>query len=460
MNLTNKIHSVLSKYKMYFNSLVIIMVYSEKIADSLKKANVSVGDLIAVSKKNLSYNGILLEHLEDGDDEHIVLKLDTGYNIGVKLDDYEVKLVEKGQAPKLDYNKIDVGKDPSKKDILIASTGGTISSIIDYKTGAVHPALSADDLLRAYPKLLDLANIDVKEIYSILSENMKVEYWVNMAKSIASEIESGVDGVVVAHGTDTMHYSSAALSFILRTPVPIVFTGAQRSSDRPSSDSFINLMNSVGAAKSDIAEVMVCMHGSLDDSYCSLHRGTKVRKMHTSRRDTFRSINSEPLASLKDGCISSTNTNSYFKRNDRDLNLMANMESKVAIVKSFPGITDDVISLYIDNGYKGLLIEGTGLGHIPDYTIDTIIRGIEEGMLIGMSSQCIYGRVNMNVYSTGRELLSAGVISCGDMTPEVAYVKLSWALGQSENLEEVKNIMNTNIVGELNDKTSLKYFLN
>ncbi|MDR3291595.1 MAG: Glu-tRNA(Gln) amidotransferase subunit GatD [Methanobrevibacter sp.] len=436
------------------------MVYKGKIANFLKDLDVSIGDLISISKKNISYEGILLDRSDDSDSECIVLKLDNGYNIGVEIDNCEIELIEKGHAPKIDYNKINIKKDLDKNNVLIASTGGTISSVIDYKTGAVHPALSADDLLKVYPKLLDLANIDVKEIYSILSENMKVEYWVNMAKSIASEIESGVDGVIVAHGTDTMHYSSAALSFILRTPVPIVFTGAQRSSDRPSSDSFMNLMNSVGAANSDIAEVTVCMHSSLDDSYCSLHRGSRVRKMHTSRRDTFRSINSEPLASLKDGHISSINVNSYIKRNDRNLNLMENMESKVAIVKSFPGITDDIINLYIDNGYKGLLIEGTGLGHLPDYILNSIKRGIEEGMIVAMSSQCIYGRVNMNVYSVGRELLNIGVISCGDMTSEVAYVKLSWALGQSENPEEVKNIMKTNIVGELNDKTSLKYFLN
>ncbi|MDR2624667.1 MAG: Glu-tRNA(Gln) amidotransferase subunit GatD [Methanobrevibacter sp.] len=435
------------------------MTYRE-IEDFLKNANVSVGDLISVSKRNGTYKGILLDRPENSDDEHIVLKLDSGYNIGIGIDDCEVKLIEKRQVPKIEYNKIDIEKDPNKRNVLIASTGGTVSSIIDYKTGAVHPALSADDLLKAYPQLLDLANIDVKEIYSILSENMKVEYWVNIAKSVASEIESGVDGVVVAHGTDTMHYTSAALSFILRTPVPIVLTGAQRSSDRPSSDSFINLMNSVGAANSNIAEVTVCMHDSLDDSYCSLHRGTKVRKMHTSRRDTFRSINSEPLASLKDGHISFINTEDYIKRNYRELNLKENMESKVAIVKSFPGITDDIINLYIDNGYKGLLIEGTGLGHLPNYILNTIIRGVEEGMVIAMGSQCIYGRINMNVYSTGRELLNAGVIPCGDMTPETAYVKLSWALGQSENPEEVKNIMTTNVVGELNDKTSLKYFLN
>jgi glutamyl-tRNA(Gln) amidotransferase subunit D len=434
------------------------MNYKEKSAKFLKDANVSVGDLISIYKEDVSYKGILLDRSEDSDDGYIVLKLDNGYNIGVEINNAQIKLIEKGQSPKIEYKKLELEKDPNKENILIASTGGTISSIIDYKTGAVHPALSADDLLKAYPKLLDLSNIEVKEICSILSENMKPQYWMKIGKSISSKIESGVDGVVVAHGTDTMHYSSAALSFILKTPVPVVFTGAQRSSDRPSSDSFINLLNSVAAAKSDISEVTVCMHGSLDDNYCHLHRGTKVRKMHTSRRDTFKSINNEPLASLKDGKITSINTNNYIKRGTNALDLKEKMELKVAIVKSFPGITEDIINFYIDKNYKGILIEGTGLGHTPDSMVNAIKRAIEEDIVVVMASQCISGRVNMNVYSTGRKLLNAGVISARDMIPEVAYVKLSWALGQNTNPEEVKDIMLTNIAGELNEQSSLKYF--
>lgn len=434
------------------------MNYKEKSTQFLKSANVSVGDFISIYKEDVSYEGILLDRSEDSEDGYIVLKLDNGYNIGVEINNAKIKLIEKGQSPKLSYEKLELEKDPDKKNILIASTGGTISSNIDYKTGAVHPALSADDLLKAYPKLLDLSNIGVKEICSILSENMKPDYWSKIGKSVASEIESGVDGVVVAHGTDTIHYSSAALSFIIKTPVPIVFTGAQRSSDRPSSDSFLNLFNAVAAAKSDIAEVTVCMHGSLDDSYCHLHRGTKVRKMHTSRRDTFKSINNEPLATLENGKITSINTDNYVKRGITELDLKEKMELKVAIVKSFPGITEEIINFYIDKNYKGILIEGTGLGHIPDSIINSIKRAVEESIVVVMASQCINGRVNMNVYSTGRKLLNSGVISAGDMIPEVAYVKLSWALGQTTNPEEVKDIMVTNVAGELNEQSSLKYF--
>ena len=309
------------------------------------------------------------------------------------------------------------------------------------------------------PELLDLANYDVKALYNILSENMQPEYWVKAAESIADDINNGADGIVIAHGTDTMHYTSAALSFMIKTPVPIVITGAQRSSDRPSTDAFLNIYNSCGAALSDIAEVTVLMHNTLNDGDCALHKGTKVRKMHTSRRDTFRSIDSEPIALLRDGKVKSVNL-PYTKRGENELELNTAIESKVALIKSFPGIKSDIIDYHIDKGYKGLLIEGTGLGHVPDYMVDALQRANDEGVAVVMTSQCLYGTINMNVYSTGRLLQDAGVISGMDMTPETAYVKLAWALGQTEDINEVKDIIQTNVAGELNESSSLKYFLN
>lgn len=437
------------------------MTYKKLAKEFLDSANVSIGDTIKIEKENVSYKGILLDRSEDADDEYIVLKLDSGYNLGININNAIIELIEKGDKPKIQYDSIGTKKDKNKMDISIVSTGGTVSSIIDYKTGAVHPAFTADDLLRANPELLELANYKVKALYNILSENMKPKYWVEAANSIANDISDGADGVVVAHGTDTMHYTSAALSFILETPVPIVVTGAQRSSDRPSTDAYLNLINSVGVAKSDIAEVTVCMHADLDDDYCYLHRGTKVRKMHTSRRDTFRSINSEPIATLKDGELAKINSNlGYIKRGVNELKIRDNLESKVALIKSFPGITNELIDYHIDKGFKGILIEGTGLGHVPDYMVESIRRANDENIAVVMTSQCLYGKVNMNVYSTGRKLVNANVISGGDMTPEVAYVKLCWALGQNDNLEEVEKLMKTNIAGEFSEKSSIKHFLN
>ncbi len=435
------------------------MTYKEISKEFLDNANVTIGDTIKVTKEDISYEGILLDRSEDAKDAYIVIKLDSGYNVGVNIESASIELLEKGDKPKIGFEGEAIEKDPSKRDISIISTGGTVSSIIDYKTGAVHPKFTAEDLLRANPELLDLANYDVKALYNILSENMKPEYWVKAAESIADDINAGADGIVIAHGTDTMHYTSAALSFMLKTPVPIVVTGAQRSSDRPSTDAFLNIYNSVGAALSDIAEVTVCMHDSLNDGICALHKGTKVRKMHTSRRDTFRSIDSEPIALLRDGKVQSTNL-PYIKRGENELELNTDIESKVALIKSFPGISNEIIDYHIDKGYKGLLIEGTGLGHVPDYMVKSFERAHDENIPVVMTSQCLYGTVNMNVYSTGRLLQDVGVISGMDMTPETAYVKLAWALGQSDDLDKVKEIIQTNIAGELNESSSLKYFLN
>ena len=437
------------------------MAYKGICKEFLESCGLSIGDRILIKKKDIKYKGMILNRAEGIDNKHLVLKLDNGYNIGVDVTDSQVKLLEKGEKPKIELPPLEVEKDPEKMDISIISTGGTVASIIDYKTGAVHPAFTADDLLRANPELVGLANIQGRAILNILSENMKPEYWVKTARSIADEINQGAEGVILAHGTDTMHYTSAALSFMMDTPVPIIITGAQRSSDRPSSDAYLNLMNSVTAAKSDIAEVMVCMHATMDDSYAYLHMGTKVRKMHTSRRDTFRSINTEPIARISNSKLEILDkTLNYNQRKDEDVVLQDILEEKVALIKSYPGIGTDIVDYYIDRGFKGLVIEGTGLGHCPEVLIKSLQRAQDEEIPVVMSSQCLYGRINMNVYSTGRKLTEAGVIPAQDMLPETAYVKLVWVLGQTENIREVRNMFETNLKGEMRSKSSQKYFLN
>ncbi|MGZ7209599.1 MAG: Glu-tRNA(Gln) amidotransferase subunit GatD [Methanobacterium sp.] len=436
------------------------MSYSGTSKAFLEAAGISIGDSVKVYKKDITYEGMILDRSEDADDKHVVLKLNNGYNVGLNIIDAEIELINKGEKPKIELKHFDVEKDTLKRDISILSTGGTVASVIDYKTGAVHPAFTADDLIRANPELMEHANIKGNAVLNILSENMKPEYWVKSARAVADEINEGAYGVVLAHGTDTMHYTSAALSFILDTPVPIVITGAQRSSDRPSSDAFLNLMSSVAGAKSDIAEVMVCMHATENDTNCNLHRGTKVRKMHTSRRDTFRSINVSPIAKVQNGNISILDKEvEYKKRHDGEIKLRDSIESNVAFIKSYPGISSELIDYNIDKRYKGILLEGTGLGHCPEDIVPSLQRAKDEGIPVVMTSQCLYGEVNMHVYSTGRKLISAGVISAGDMLPETSFVKLIWTLGQTDDLNEIRRIMQTNVAGEIQNKMSLKYFL-
>ncbi len=437
------------------------MVYKGLSAKFLDSSGLSIGDYVKVEKNGTSYFGILLDRAEDPDEKHIVIKLDSGYNVGIDVNGSVAELVERGDKPKIEIPPLNIIKDSEKPDISIVSTGGTVASVIDYKTGAVHPAFTADDLIRANPELLENANINGKAILNILSENMKPEYWVKTARSVADEINNGADGVVIAHGTDTMHYTAAALSFMIKTPVPIVVTGAQRSSDRPSSDAFMNLISSVVAAKSNIAEVSLCMHAEEDDSYCYLHRGTKVRKMHTTRRDTFRSINALPLAKIEKSKLKLVEKDvQYHKRSNEPLILQDGIEDKVAFVKSYPGIQSDIIDYYLDKGYRGMVLEGTGLGHCPEELIPSLERAKDESIPVLMTSQCLYGLVNMNVYSTGRKIQSAGVISALDMLPETAYVKLVWALGLTDNVQEVAKIIQTNVSGELGEKSSEKFFLN
>ena len=403
---------------------------------------------------------MLLEKPDYSNENTIILKLDSGYNIGIDIKDAKIEKISEGKKPQIELDPVDKKISDKKKNLSILSTGGTVASVIDYKTGAVHPAFTADDLLRATPELVDYANINAKAIFNILSENMTPEYWKKTATTIYDEINNGADGIIIAHGTDTMHYTASALSFMIDSPVPIVLTGAQRSSDRPSSDAFTNLMASVNAAKSDIAEVTICMHGTEDDSYCDLHRGTRARKMHTSRRDTFTSINMNPLARIENNKVTINDTQvKYTKRNEKELSLNTNLADKVALIKMYPGISPEIIDIYVDKNYDGIVIEGTGLGHCSDDVITSITRATSEDIPVVMTSQCLFGRTNMNVYSSGRRLLQNNVIGVGDMLPETAYTKLLWAAGQTDNVSEIYEIMKTNLKGEMDTTLSQNYFI-
>ncbi|MEM2128348.1 MAG: Glu-tRNA(Gln) amidotransferase subunit GatD [Candidatus Methanomethylicaceae archaeon] len=424
--------------------------YRGRALEIITKYGVKVGDRILVRREGSSFVGVLMPRSELDDDAHIVLKLDDGYNLGISVESLQIEKIPQEevspQPPKVPASR------PGLPKVSIISTGGTIASRVDYRTGAVSPALSAEDLYQSVPELGDMAEIRTEILFSLLSENIVPENWTSMAKSIERHIKDGAQGVVVTHGTDTMGYTAAALSFALRNlPVPVILVGSQRSSDRPSSDAYLNLKGAVlVAARAPFAEVGVLMHSSSSDGELVIHRGTRVRKMHTSRRDAFVSINSPPLAKVADGRIE---TFVKYKERGGNLEVKADFDEDVVLIKSFPGIPTDIFDPIVHRGFHGIVLEGTGLGHVPERIFPAIKRAIQSGIAVVMTSQCLYGRVNMNVYSTGRELLSLGVIPAGDMLPETALVKLMWVLAQTRDLEEVRRLFLTNVAGEMSERS-------
>ncbi len=426
----------------------------------LKGAKASIGALIRVTRNGESYEGVLIPRSEYSDDKHILIKLDSGYNVGVLISSStKINVIKSGSQPKFVYSS----PPPKKKDlgkVAIISTGGTIASRVDYRTGAVEPALTADDLYASVPELSDIATIDTQILYSEFSENLTPNHWSEMAKTVAKCIDGELKGIVLCHGTDTMAYSSAALSFALQNlPIPIVLVGSQRSSDRPSSDAASNLVGAVSIANhAPFAEVLVAMHEAISDGFMAIHRGTRVRKCHTSRRDAFQTVNSPIFAryDLERGNVA-MNESEYSKReNSKKVVLKPNFDDKVMLIKFHPGMEPKTIELAVRNGYLGIIIEGTGLGHIGKYLHNAVKRALDSGLIVGMTSQCIWGSVNMNVYNTGRDLLAMGIIPLDDMLSETALVKMMWAFGQTNDKEEVKSIMKKNIAWEFSQRVVKK----
>ena len=421
----------------------------------LKKAKCDVGDIVRVTSKGKTFEGILIPRSEVGVSSAVIVKMKSGYNIGIRINP-EVRIEKVGIGTKPTFASPSLPKQNSSlPHVVIMSTGGTIASRVDYRTGAVRSAISASDLYGVVPELSNIAKVDTEIVFSLYSENITQQHWKELAQKVAERIASGVDGIVIAHGTDTMAYTSAALSFALqKLPVPVILVGAQRSSDRPSSDAATNLIGAVKAAsEAPFAEVGLAMHESVSDIATIIHRGVKVRKCHTSRRDTFKSINGFPIAKVKDQKIRML-TNQYQLRNlTRRLEIKPNFSDKVALIKFYPGLDPAVIDYYVKKGTRGILFEGSGLGHISKYCFDSVKNAISKNVLVVLASQCIWGRVNMNVYDTGRDLLSLGVIPTEDMFSETTLVKLMWVLGQTDNTLEAIKLFKTNVAGEFSQRT-------
>jgi glutamyl-tRNA(Gln) amidotransferase subunit D len=410
------------------------------------------GDRVRVTRAGVTNEGVLLP---SSTSEHLVVKLDGGYNVGVDRDDSDVELLERDvydiESAQDGDSSSQIEFDDDLPTISLISTGGTIASTVDYRTGAVTAQFDAEDVLRAVPDLAGRANYRGRVVANILSENMDPGIWQELARAIHEEIEAGADGVVVMHGTDTMQFSAAAMSLMLDSPVPIVFTGSQRSADRPSSDNVMNAVCAVEAAKSDCAEVLVCMHATGSDTTCALHLGTRVRKNHTSRRDAFETVGAAPLGEIDYDTEEIEWRRSFTVRGERDLARDDDLNENVDLLKFTPGMDLERYDAFLrDADLDGLVVEGTGLGHVHTDLIPTLEALVDDGTVVAMTSQCLEGRVCDRVYDTGRDLLDAGVVESGDTLPGTAKVKLMWVLA---NHPDPTAAMGENLVGELQERS-------
>ena len=397
--------------------------------------NLESGDEIEVRANNRIENGTLLESYDEG---VLLLKLKSGYNIGLKKEDIsEIKVLNKAKKEKpLEELKLS-GKKPIIDFII---TGGTISSKLDSKTGGVKDLTNPSEFFKAYPEIFEKADIRIKSPFMKWSENMDSSDWIRIAKLVEKSLnDSDVKGVIISHGTDFLHYTSSALSFMLgKLNKPVVLTFAQRSSDRGSSDTRLNLLCSMQMALSDIAEVMIVGHASINDDYCYALQGNKCRKMHSSKRDAFQAINCKPFAKVwLDGKIELIR-NDFNKRNKNNgkIKIDAVFNDKIALLKFYPGQNPEILDYYFKKGYKGIIVEMSGLGHVltagKNDWIPKLKQVIEKGMLIFATAQTIYGRLDPYVYEAGRRILDTGVIYLDDMLSETAFTKLGYILGHRE----------------------------
>jgi len=405
-----------------------------------------VHDRVRIETGDLTYEGLILPKHNFSQDNILILKLDNGYNIGISTENAKMSLISKAEKKDaVNHTKKERNELP---DISILGTGGTIASFVDYKTGAVSPAITTEQLINSVSALDDVANVSAEPLFSLASEDMKPEHWEGMATKVKEMHDKNNHGIVIGHGTDTMSYSAAALSFQLpEISNPVVFTGAQRSPDRPSSDAHLNLVGAAKVAMSDLGEISIAMHETTDDENLAIWRGNRARKAHSSKRDAFRTPNEGPLGIVTDKIEWKTK----YRSTVDNTTIQAGFDDNIGMVWSHPGLKIDDWENIV-SGKNGLVIAGTGLGHINSELLD-VIEKTSKDVPVAMSSQCLSGSTNLNVYRNGRKLLERGVVETYDMLPETALVKMMWL--SKHHQDNVREMMGQNLVGEISNSRKL-----
>ena len=405
-----------------------------------------VHDRVRIETGDLTYEGLILPKHNFSEDNIIIIKLDNGYNIGISTENAKMTLISK--AEKKDTITHSKKENKELPNISILGTGGTIASFVDYKTGAVSPAITAEQLVNSVKALDEVANVSAEPLFSLASEDMKPEHWEGMANKVKEMHDKNNHGIVIGHGTDTMSYSAAALSFQLpEISNPVVFTGAQRSPDRPSSDAHLNLVGAAKVAMSDLGEISIAMHETTNDENVAIWRGNRARKAHSSKRDAFRTPNEGPLGIVKD----KIEWKDKYRSTVENTTIQAGFDENIGMVWSHPGLKIEDWENIVSRK-KGVVIAGTGLGHINSDLLGAIEKTSKD-IPVAMSSQCLSGSTNLNVYRNGRKLLESGVIETYDMLPETALVKMMWL--SKHHQDNVRDMMGQNLVGEISNSRKL-----
>ncbi|MFH1710948.1 MAG: Glu-tRNA(Gln) amidotransferase subunit GatD [Nanoarchaeota archaeon] len=411
------------------------------------------GDKVSIRTVHETLEGTLIESHETG---IVLLKFLNGYNFGIKKED--IVSISVLKAKKESKVKNQLKENPSLKNVDVIITGGTISSKVDYSTGGVKWLTNPEDLFELYPEIFEICNVrKVLVPFMKASENMDSSDWQEIAKICEKSLnDPEVSGVIITHGTDFLHYTASALSFFLRDlNKPVVLTYAQRSSDRASSDADLNLQCAARVAVSDIAEVVLVGHGSWNDDFCYALLGSKVRKLHSSRRDAFKPVNIKPIAKISSLGIEKI-SNHKLRNDSGKVKLDSSFNEKVALIKFYPGMDSEIFD-YLASRYQGVVIEASGLGHLAidearKNLLPAIKKAIDNGLIVCAAAQTVYGRLDPLVYSPGRKLMNSGIIFLDDMLSETAYVKLGWVLSHRQWKDKIKEKMLENISGEISER--------
>jgi len=399
----------------------------------METKNFNPGDKVSLKTKTREWEG---HALESHDSEIILLKLKSGYNIGIRESEIlTAKVIQKRSEISSTADNQEQAASSNLPNVAIIITGGTISSRLDPKSGGV---ISTDtkEILNIAPELKEICNPIIKVPFTKWSEDMSHKDWKELAETCEElSNDKSIQGIIITHGTDFLHYTAAALSFFIKDlNKPIALTYSQKSIDRASTDAALNLICAAKYATSDIAEIALIGHESTDDNSCLAMPARSVRKMHTSKRGAFQIINDTPIARITKEKFEILKE--FNARSDSKPTIDTKFQDKIASIKITPGQDPAILEFYASHGYKGIVLEITGIGQVPSKNakynwLPKIKKAIESGMTIVATPQTIYGSLNPNVYSAGRDLAKTGIIFSNETT-ETTLIKLGWVLGHKQ----------------------------